>query len=379
MRTLVIGLLLSLIMGSVYAAVFKADSGVTTETAMVQNCGSGQNADISCYQRSLEQLASTSGLSAAISTLEILQRGEDRLRDCHTLAHKIAGYTVRQHPEQWESLLQTTSPQACSSGFFHGILEGHLATDPHFSINQDAIQNICQQRQSEYEQGSCAHGLGHLALVERLDNLEETLTVCNLPTSHLIQQCFSGVYMEHMVRTNLVDHQLAQTPQFDEQYGKDFSVLCQKNNQPLGQIACWGEMGYLYAGLAGDDTKQLLGRCRIAAQQAHIENCFLTGIQKVAVTSDEDIAVSHACDPVKEKDQLYLTCLGRIIDTTLTTSGSFLARALTLCSVQTDFSESCYITLIHTLKNNRDSFETSTCDQLPPTYQTQCRNSLVTS
>lgn len=379
MRALIVGLLFILIAGGIYTIVSRPQPEAATEIIIIQSCGSGQKADIPCYQKSLEQLASTSGLPAAISTLEKLQHNEDRLRDCHTLAHKIAGYTVRQHPQKWEQLLQTTSPQACSSGFFHGILEGHLATDPDFSINQNAIKKICEEHQSKYEQGSCAHGLGHLALVERLDDLDATLPTCNLTIEHITQQCFSGVYMEHMVRSNLIDHGLAQPPNLNEQYGNEFSALCRKNNQPLGQLACWGEMGYLYAGLAGDNTKELLSRCQAGTERTNIENCFLTGIQKIAVTSENDTAVSQACDLVKESSELYTNCLGRIIDTALTTSNSFLPRALTLCARQTDFIENCYTTLINTLKNNQDSFQRTTCNQLPQTYQTPCRNSLATS
>jgi hypothetical protein len=349
---------------------------IASAQALEQLCGQGQQADIPCYQKELQAVASNGSLAIAIATLEQLQETEERLRDCHTLAHKIAGYAIRQHPETWEKLLQNTSAQACSSGFFHGILEGHLASDPTFSIDKNSIEIICQSRSSKYEQGSCAHGLGHLALVERDDNVENSLPVCELSADHLTEECYSGIYMEHMVRTNLIDHGLAPTPQLDEKYGQIFAQLCMQNTYPLGQIACWGEMGYLYAGLAKDNPQELWNRCQNAKGTAAIENCFLTGIQKIAVTSEQDQSVAIACEATKANSDLHTQCLGRIIDTSLTTSPSFLPRALLVCSTQPTEADTCYTTLINTLQTNRSRYPQTTCDRLPEDHRQQCKKSL---
>ncbi|MEX2028517.1 MAG: hypothetical protein WD988_03425, partial [Candidatus Curtissbacteria bacterium] len=117
-----------------------------------------------CYKKQFDQLVRATSLEYGQQTLWALQNYDEQLRHCHVLSHAVGNSALRKDPGNWKGLLAVADVDTCGGGFFHGIIEAHVADDPTFKINKDSIHDICNNPENGFRERTCNHIMGHLAL-----------------------------------------------------------------------------------------------------------------------------------------------------------------------------------------------------------------------
>lgn len=294
-----------------------------------------------CYQEKLSQIAKVNGLVFSRQVLEQLWDIDDRTRSCHAIAHRIALAQIEKLPSSWDKLLATIDPQACSGGFFHGILEGHTRFDSSFQITDEQITKLCDRQDGAYSQGSCLHIMGHLLLVEHYPNLKKAIAFCDgltLPS----YECYSGIFMENITRQNLNEHGLASQITWTKESSQTYEQLC-ASYQGEAAKACWGNMGFMYAAVYNDDADKVYELCSKASREVLQTNCYMRAVEKIAVTGASQSQINSLCNPYKN-DQIHLThCMVRVVSAMLTSSVKFYDRGTNFCAVLPNiYQKPCY-------------------------------------
>ena len=292
-----------------------------------------------CYQLHLAAAVKQSGLSFGISVLKILQAQEPAVRFCHTLAHKMGTTAVISAPNRWSALVNEINPQECSGGYFHGILEAHASLNEGNELTTAEISSLCGQENS-YRAGSCAHILGHLLLVSSLADIDQALGLCQKNSVLPLQkECFSGVFMENMTKENLSDHQLVQRAPWGEESIKETERLCGKYDADVA-LACWGELGHMYAAVHNDNVPVVYRLCQRSQSQEFTQYCYLKAADKMAVTMTQQSEVNQICSPFKEKETSEL-CISHVVSSMINNSDAFISRAQTFCEGTSNYKAYC--------------------------------------
>lgn len=290
-----------------------------------QKSGSYKN----CYEQQLTKLTIKNNLFLSQKVLYKLWDIDNRTRECHVIAHRIGLAQVRKDPASWNKILGSIiDPESCSGGFFHGILEGHAFFDPTFEVTKSHIESLCGNK-DKYTKGSCIHIFGHLLLVESNDDIAKATAICDSLTLSSNDQCYSGVFMEHMTKENLSIHGLATQSNWTKNSLPTFEKLClgYKGNAAIG---CWSVMGHVYAVVYNDDPQIVFDSCKRALQKEFSTNCYLYAAAKMAVTSNSQSNVNSICKSY-EGSALFDKCVKRVIETLLQTSPKFYERGEKLC------------------------------------------------
>lgn len=298
-----------------------------------------------CYQEEFAQLTKIHDIKFSKKVLEATQKLDPTTRNCHTIAHAIAKSSVEKNPENWQKLLSNEDPNFCSGGFFHGIIERHSGLDPNFSIESSEIQNLCLTNNNNFTEGSCLHALGHIVLIEKNGKIEESTKVCAQINSSSIDECYSGIFMENMVRRNLQEHSIAKMRDWNLGFANELENLCLKQNSKSAK-GCWGEMGFIYAKLSGDDPYETFKLCSKTPYATYQENCYKHAAFKIPLTANTQSKVNEICK-VYSKEENIEKCVKYVLYTLINNSPSFNQRANDFCISQIDNNqkEKCFRTL----------------------------------
>ena len=258
-----------------------------------------------CYAEEFRKITKEYDLFFAKDVLSQVWSLDNRTLSCHFLAHKIGTYQVEKDPTSWRKLLDKIDPQFCSGGLFHGILETHARFDPDFNVKKQ-VDIICKDIKSSYEQGSCVHILGHILLIEVDGSVSEAVEICENIKLTTVDQCYSGVFMENMVREDLREHGIVKENfVWNKKSASEMEALCRKYNGTAA-YGCWGEMGHMYAAVYDDNPSIVFRLCANAPSEEFSTNCYLHAVAKIAVTSSNQSYVNVLCK-VYEGDQINLT------------------------------------------------------------------------
>ncbi len=300
-----------------------------------------ENSDF-CYGREFRELARTHDMQWTRRVLAALQTEDPRTLHCHVIAHYIGATEVEKDPMQWQSLLASIDPQACLGGFFHGIFEARMRLDPTFEIAGNQIPSICGNLTSTYSLGSCAHALGHLILVEAGGDVTKAVENCRGATSEFSAMCFGGVFMEYTVKGNLQAHDLGKQVSWDINLAQETEKLCRSYaGEPA--MACWGELGHVYAAINDDKAPMAFSLCEEAPSLEARKNCYMMAIEKIAVTAKNDDQLVGLCDPYSKTDSgIFQECIQRVVTTLLKSSVEYAKRAENFCANLKSFNRTCF-------------------------------------
>lgn len=301
---------------------------------LLSACRSHKNA-YECYREKFKTLTLNYDANLSIKVLERIQEEDPITRNCHSIAHSIAQKSVEKNPQDWQKMILTASeknPNFCSSGFFHGIIERHSGLDPNFSIENREIQNLCLSTNNNFREGSCLHALGHIILVEKEGEIDTSVKICGQIDSQFIDECYSGIFMENMVRRNLQEHAIAKMHAWDWDFAFELENLC-LNQEGKSAKACWGEMGFLYAHLNNDNPPGTFRLCSKTQVADYRENCYKHAAFKIPLTADTQSKVNQICNVYSDEKNIEY-CLTYVLSTLINNSSNFYQKAVDFCNWQ---------------------------------------------
>ena len=89
---------------------------------------------LTCYTQAFAKITAKKSFGFSVRVLKALQSLDSEARQCHGIAHTISSTTVHSQPSSWMDLISQVGMSDCAGGFLHGILEGHVAYDPTFTV-----------------------------------------------------------------------------------------------------------------------------------------------------------------------------------------------------------------------------------------------------
>lgn len=289
------------------------------EAVLLTKACSSSTSKEQCYAEKFYDLSLKHTLSYSIQTLDKLKEVDRAAMYCHGYAHEITSAQVIKNPEEWLKLFSQINPDACTRGYFHGIIQGHLSNQPSFTFTNKSMHEVCnafleEKRGFEAQklQKTCAHTVGHMILVEKKADASDAIAVCKTFTEDLDYDCYSGVFMENMNKDTLMDHGLADKYPWTEENTAEQEAVC-KNYTSGPASACYESLGHMYAFISGNDNLRLLRLCSSAITGADQEKCYLSGIGFMAYfmfqNKDEKEPVPLFCEPYDNDEERYKKCL----------------------------------------------------------------------
>lgn len=276
-----------------------------------------------CYQDLFATFTSQHSLQEALILLQRLAKLDPSVKYCHPYAHKIAQEEVRKDPDKWLSVLENIDPFACTRGFFHGVIEAHIGSNPNFRLNAQTIKKICGIVQGDSKANlaydtSCSHATGHLLLVQTKGNIPEAISICSSLDDLNQYGCAEGVFMEDSNRENLVEHGIAERKKWDKNFIAERETYCRTYQGKIAS-ACYVTLADLYASVYEGDKVLLFSLCERAPTAFDKKRCFFE-----AAAFSTFLSVSRGnkredlCDVLKD-DKQYDECVS-FISTYLTRS-----------------------------------------------------------
>ncbi len=304
-----------------------------------------QNATIgfgkeACYSLELQRVAYFSGPERAFEVLESLQQLDESAKGCHFIAHGIGYGTFDRNPADWRSQVNSIW-QGCSYGAVHGIIEKHVDSLPEGKLSREVIPTICGP---DPRASNCNHIVGHLLLVEAQGNISGALELCSVfqENKSQLQYCKTGVFMEHIIPLNLINHGYAATS-FPAS-GGNVEKFC-RAYQGGDAVACWKEITHIALGQFQYDPKSIFDFCNSAQTGEAARECKRHAIGQIATNRDYMIdTLKYMCklqqppdDPTFEKG-----CYGELVASLLYNLPDDKEKASAFCSsLEPEFRGSC--------------------------------------
>ncbi len=333
-----------------------------------------------CYKKHFDQLVRSTSLAYGQKTLYALQNYDDQLRHCHVLSHAVGSSALRKAPKDWKKLLAEADTETCGGGFFHGIIEGHVADDQNFKIDKNSIYDICHDPANGFREMTCNHIMGHLTLFGKSGDIQQALPTCSSISDAInSRECYTGVFMEDSFKTILADHGLATLPVRDKVRMEKQTERCTKFNGIPGQ-ACWIDLAELFQEYYNNDAKMVYQSCNMAPEEPSKYQCYLKSVVLMAVAPNFDSKekLISECIPYEQNKDLYKTCTNFIISSLMHYSSKFTDRGVTLCSnISGEFIDYCFKELGQQLKVTEPSLiqREALCTSTPKEYLNLCAQS----
>lgn len=355
----------------------------TFVTESFNECGNKDNWR-DCYGRKMTEITKKHDFALTLKVISELQKQDEKVNDCHILAHYSAISAVEKDPGKWQNILKLVELSDCNYGYIHGSLEGLSRVDPNFLINARTIPKICAQiadiKGSKGADQGCAHIMGHLTLASFCDknlntSLEKAVKVCSSVTNSLQHECFAGIFMESFTRDNLSVHCETPKASWDEELVHNQEVICKSFNGEAS-ISCWQEISHLYNSLFPDDPASVYKACTKAEAPEKISACYLHAVATLIRGPEEKKYLKSICQPVANNSQAHHACISYALGSILTASINSLPRALLFCqSHDEDSQEPCFDGIMRSIKNKTTGPDRiKACKELPTKYQEHCRN-----
>lgn len=324
---------------------------------------------IVCYKKNLEPGIKKYGLKPFMSELGIkyassVNFDNGGINQCHDVAHAI-GQTAGAYSKDLNKTI-LDCPNLCTSGCFHGVVEGAISTG--FDILGN-IGNLCR-----YEEGGkalstntdCFHGLGHgVADLSGFD-LVQALKYCDLINTEEGQRsCGAGVIME-LYEPSSFDHALLQFPDDIAKFCKDL----------------WGtyrETCYITAGthifIKESSTAKAISAC-FSVPDEYKKSCISAlGQNMFFVYQGNFIKLSAFCQNLPG---IYPeSCYGGVIESSVM-SDPLVRKGMEICqSFDDNDSQKCFDGVIQRMiVSNRTEKVNEICDQVTNDKKQLCLDSL---
>ena len=228
----------------------------TPDQTTSEECASSEQ-QILCYAQAFGNIAFYQGGDAAMTLLlKASAAAEDRLADCHAVAHMV-GTAAYYGLDGDFSRAYASGSRECAGGYYHGVNAAEVASHPNRGPEDMGLRfgALCYRvgREAEVAGGEpygstilaeCAHGLGHVAQHTYDYELPDALRACTSMRSALRDlevsdredrdyffACAQGAFME-----NSNTRGGPESKWIDEQ---DPSYPCSMFDDPEIGTACW--------------------------------------------------------------------------------------------------------------------------------------------
>lgn len=283
-----------------------------------------------CYKKNFFELSKKSDLDFSKNVLLAVQHKDPSTFSCHSIAHFMGRAQVEKNPSKWKEILAKEWPAECSGGYFHGIIETHFGLNQGISLDGQEIESICKISSSLYTQNSCLHIFGHIIIVENYGDLEKSVKVCNQVKSSSALHCYSGIFMENMVRENLKEHGISQQRNWDQTFSQELESVCLKQIV-LAKEACWGEMGFFYAELEDNQYISAYQDCLKAPEEKYREYCYLKAVMKISISTESHLLDNKLCNSFISDDNKFEKCFKYALDASMRSSKKYENRNRIFC------------------------------------------------
>jgi hypothetical protein len=170
-------------------------------------CGGGAKWDLlRCYGAYYEELVRLQDPLVAMMNLKARYELDPFIKsECHQIAHVVGRSAAAKYPSVSEAYIR--GDPACWSGYYHGVMEGVLASIAGGEKNLTAatLNSICTDVRKDpndysFNYYNCVHGIGHGVMYIRDNELFEALDLCALFTGAWeASSCAGGAFMENVI------------------------------------------------------------------------------------------------------------------------------------------------------------------------------------
>lgn len=329
-----------------------------------------------CYSNMFSALAKEYDLDFTLKLLKEIDTKDQRVTDCHVIAHKIMGEEVAKHPDRWKELLRLVDPNICNYGFVHGVIEGKTRVDPTFKLDAKTIPEFCQvmltMKESRGVDQACAHIIGHILLVQERGSIDNAVKICQAVPNYLQKECASGIFMENFTRENLVAHGIAEFIPWDDHTISEIEKICRHYD---GNIAygCWQEISHLYNERSRLIPELVLKDCKNAPTEILQKACYLHGVATfIQNPKANDEFFSSLCT-VFSDSSFVEQCMAIAVKSLLNSSLTPSKAAISFCLSQKKRNGECFAMINDFLSMKLDRREVQTyCSNVPKLYRNYC-------
>lgn len=288
-------------------------------------------------------------IGQVLSAYQGINTGYKSYQNCHVLAHRIMNDLGSRDPDGWKQLIGQMSageldPTRCGGGFMHGVLEVRASSDPAFRVNAALFDEICTESLPKEMSSSCAHILGHLALVESLGVLNEALKACDGLSGDFLFQCYGGIFMEDSMRTNLEVHGLAELPIRNEAWLANQKARCDRYKKDLVVAnGCWYDLPEVYAQTHNYDLVKTYAFCNQAPSPEAHDSCYIRASYLIALAPEtlfKSFPYKEMCSYYKPGSRELSRCMQDAIGAPLTGSMELIERTISFCEARPESVQS---------------------------------------
>lgn len=337
-----------------------------------------------CFGNELANYNDQSSFPETLKVLSSIQDQEPKTRDCHLIAHKLSASEVAKNPSRWVDIFNLVDQTTCTNGFVHGALEGRSRFDSTFELSAQIIPQICTEIEAKTSQrtgtkssldDACAHILGHILLAQVNADIDTATAVCNQLENEYKNPCLQGIFMENILRENLVVHEVAKPLPKTRQTADTINLLC-INQQNEAQAACFRELSHLYTIITKNDPQEVFAMCHQAQTEAQGKECYFHAINLMIANDGFDRKNTKLlCLNYFNKPEILKECILRSVSPLLLSSVKFTPEAINFClTLPNDSQEFCYARIGDRLKSLASLPQrTKLCAQAPAKYQKFCQ------
>lgn len=277
-----------------------------------------------CYKKQFEIWAKTLNFTNNVKILQNLRQIDPKVQVCHGYAHIISSEEVVKNPQDWTHHLREINPTDCSSGFIHGAIEGLERSNPNFSISSDFIKSTCAEISTvkngiaaERIQNTCAHAMGHILLVEKSADIDKALAECPGFNRGFSTQCFRGIFMESIFKSNLVYHGLSAKPEFSQKEVQNQENIC-NSQKPDRAESCWDIISNLDVEASEGNYPKTLNLCNHAPSEKLKVICSTSAAQYLFIKAESGIFENiknpgQLCSNYINNEFASKTCIQKIL------------------------------------------------------------------
>lgn len=361
-----------------------AEAKIITETC--KDVGQNQISHEKCTAKEFADAGDKWGLKFIGDTLSVYQSinsGYQSYQSCHVLAHRIMNDLGAREKGAWVGLMDAMGrgeldPARCGGGFMHGSIEARASEDPDFKVNATLFNEVCGKPEAVQYSSSCAHILGHLALVGAYGELGEAVDSCTGLKDDFLFQCYGGIFMEDSMRTNLSDHGIKDLPVKNGQWFKTQLARCSQYGSGAEVVdGCWYDMPEVFAQTNYYDLEGIYRFCATAPTRSAEERCYTRGSYLVMIVPDHLFRSNYnevLCSAYEPGSQALTHCMRDVVGAALTGSIEFLDRTVGFCSARPQSAQAeCFSNITGFLKYFPVGQERSSlCAKLPQQYAETC-------
>lgn len=308
------------------------------------SCG-GQSKSELCYASIFYDFTKKHPMQQSLAVLHALQSIDPSTNYCHLSAHKIAIAEVEKDPAKWLDVLAAVDIQACSRGFFHGVIEAYSSYHATFTLNQKTIPQVCDEAAQKLSAKQpvddskqiCVHAAGHVLLVQENADVAKATAICDKVPEDIRRNCYDGVFMEDMSKENLYAHGLAPgRAEWSPSFAAQEKLLCDKYSGAAAN-ACWSNLGQMYGVLSNGEVSALHTSCQQAATLQLAQTCeaYGAGLMGLMASSARPgiFHMTDFCSSFRDQESAYQNCIVLVVPFIVNSSPAYAQKAAQFCSL----------------------------------------------